>query len=174
VQSKAALTAARTAANAIYCPPALQAQIDTQSGVLHAEEKDYKTAYSYFFEAMEAFFSQESPLATQSLKHMLLCKIMTNASEEVPGLIDGKASKTGTLDELEAMRAIAEAYKERSLAKLIETMAKYPKELKEVGAFRAHPTCRTCTRRAQMGGAKEERAFGGLCMDLPLECQLGV
>lgn len=132
VQSKAALTSARTAANAIYCPPALQAQIDTQSGVLHAEEKDYKTAYSYFFEAMEAFFSQESPQAIHSLKHMLLCKIMTNASEEVPGLIDGKASKTGTVDELEAMRALAQAYKERSLAKLIETMAKYPKELKEV------------------------------------------
>jgi hypothetical protein len=30
------------------------------------------------------------------------------------------------------MRAIAEAYKERSLAKLVVTMQKFPKELKEV------------------------------------------
>ena len=69
----------------------LQAEIDTQSGTLHAEEKDYKTAFSYFFEAFEQFNALDDPKAVLSLKYMLLCKIMLSSAEEVPGMISSKA-----------------------------------------------------------------------------------
>lgn len=62
----------------MYCPPLLQAQLDLQSGAINADEKDYKTAYSYFFEAFEGFTQndEKDPRALRALKYMLLCKIM--------------------------------------------------------------------------------------------------
>lgn len=62
-----------------------------QSGTLHAEEKDYKTAFSYFLEAFEAFNALDDPKAVLALKYMLLTKIMTMEADDVPTIISSKA-----------------------------------------------------------------------------------
>ncbi len=67
-RSRAALTAARTAAGAIYCPPALQAAIDMQAGIINSQEKDFRTGFSYFVEAFDAFQNFDTPNAVLALK----------------------------------------------------------------------------------------------------------
>lgn len=55
------------------------AVVISDAGIIHAaEEKDWKTAYSYFFEAFEGYDSIDSPRAITALKYMLLCKIVLN------------------------------------------------------------------------------------------------
>lgn len=129
-KAKGSLTAARSAANSIYCPPALQAEIDIQSGVLCSEEEDYKTAYSYFFEGFEGFdTSNRTKSAAQCLKYMLMAKIMTNNAADVYTLINTKAGVKYAGREIEAIKAIADAHKLRSIHKFAAVKAKFGAEL---------------------------------------------
>ncbi|CAG8568109.1 4684_t:CDS:2, partial [Paraglomus occultum] len=124
-KSRAALTSARTSANAIYCPPLLQAALDMQSGILHAEDKDYKTAYSYFYETLEGYSSQDDPKAILALKYMLLCKIMLNLSQDVHAIIHGKLALRYAGREVDAMKAVATAHQNRSLNEFEKAIATY-------------------------------------------------
>ncbi|KAH7107706.1 proteasome regulatory particle subunit [Auriculariales sp. MPI-PUGE-AT-0066] len=138
-KAKAALTSARTAANAIYCPPHLQAALDLQSGILHAEDKDYKTAYSYFFETFENLSQQDDPKALNSLKYMLLCKIMLNLPEDVTSLLSIKlALRYAQLKEVESMRAVARAHQNRNLAEFEKALRDYREELSSDPTIRSH------------------------------------
>ncbi len=130
-KARAALTAARTAANAIYCPPLIQAQIDMQAGILHAEEKDYKTAYSYFYECFEGYSLQEDATATRALKYMLLCKIMTNAIDDIAQILTNKLALRCAGRDIDAIRAIAGAYRERSLKTFAAVQKQYHAEIVE-------------------------------------------
>jgi len=131
-KARAALTSARTTANSIYVPPKVQAQLDLQSGILHAsEEKDFKTAFSYFFEAFEQYDSVDDPMATKALKYMLMSKIMLQLPDEVTNLVSGKLALRHSGPDMEAMKAVALAAKGRSLKEFQEAVKVYSKQLEE-------------------------------------------
>merc|ERR1719510_2812383 len=131
-KARAALTSARTTANSIYVPPKIQAQLDLQAGILHAsEERDFKTAFSYFYEAFEQYDSVEEKNALIALKYMLMAKIMLNTPEEVQHIVSGKLALKYQGSEIEAMKEVAQASKNRSLAEFQSAVKKYAKQLEQ-------------------------------------------
>merc|ERR1711970_1004221 len=138
-KARAALTSARTTANSIYVPPKVQAQLDLQAGILHAaEEKDFKTAFSYFYEAFEGYDSINSSKALTALKYMLLSKIMLKLPEEVPNIVSGKLAVRYSGNHVDAMKEIALASSKRSLAKFNTALSTYKEELEGDMIVQAH------------------------------------
>ncbi|WFC99364.1 26S proteasome regulatory subunit rpn6 [Malassezia yamatoensis] len=137
-KAKAALTSARTAANSIYCPPLMQAQLDMQGGILHAEDKDYNTAASYFFETFEGFASMNDSRTLRALKYMLLCKIMLNQPQEVHSILEGKTASKYKGREVDVMKAVSKAQADRSLQAFEATLQEYKDELSNDPIVRSH------------------------------------
>lgn len=137
-KSRAALTASRTAANAVYVAPSLQADIDIQSGTLHAEEKDFKTAYSYFYEAFEQLTALDDSRAVSVLKYMLLCKIMAGEVGDVGGIISSKGGLKYAGPDVDALRAVAKAYANRSLDEFQAALGAFQAQLGDDPVVHGH------------------------------------
>lgn len=142
-KAKAALTASRTAANSIYCSTATVAELDLMSGILHCEDKDYKTAFSYFYESFENFHHLSAHSAFEKacrvLKYMLLSKIMLNLIDDVNNILNAKYTKESYQSrDIDAMSAIAEAYNSRSLLKFNAALREYKDELMGDELIRSH------------------------------------
>lgn len=142
-KSKASLTAARTAANSIYCPTATVAELDLMSGILHCEDKDYKTAFSYFYESFENFHNLSTHTSYDKacivLKYMLLSKIMLNLIDEVKTILNAKYTKeTYQSRGIDAMKEVAKAYNSRSLLDFNAAMRQYKEEIMGDELIRSH------------------------------------
>lgn len=143
-KARASLTSARTSANAIYCPSGTQAELDLMSGILHAEEKDFKTAYSYFYESFENYQVHKSSEENDArlikvLKYMMLCKIMLGSVDDINKLLKNKnCTEYANNKDIEAMKAVSVAHSHRSLKELEDCLKSYNKELTKDVIIRSH------------------------------------
>ncbi|CAD7925147.1 unnamed protein product [Amoebophrya sp. A25] len=139
-KARASLTAAKTNANAIHCPPLSQAEIDLWSGIVSLREKDPRTAFSYLYEAFEAFHVNKDESnytskdynhtrALQALRCQLLCRIMQDEPSACKQMVQQKNMLGYQMhDSVQAILQIAAAYEDRSLKKLEKVLAAHPVE----------------------------------------------
>ncbi|CAF4041828.1 unnamed protein product, partial [Rotaria sp. Silwood2] len=123
----------------IYTPPKLQASLNLQSGILHAaEDKDFKTAFSYFYEAFEGYDQINSNKGIVALKYMLLSKVMMNTPDDVNVLMSVKLALKYSGRDVDAMKAVAQASKKRSLADFQQALKDYKTELSDDPMVHSH------------------------------------
>jgi 26S proteasome regulatory subunit N6 len=110
-KAKASLTSVKTTAHQIYVVPHLQAEIDMMSGLIACDEKDYTTAYSYFYETFEGYRSLNDSRASSGFKYMLFSKIMDNMSDDALNLINSAVALKYQGRNVDAMKEVAQANK---------------------------------------------------------------
>lgn len=138
-KTRAALTSARTSAASVYTPPLSQAGLDMQSGMLHAEDRDFNTAFSYFIEAQEGYQSQDDTArATSALQYMPLCKIMLDLGDDVTSILASKQAQKCTGINLEVMKSVVRAHANRSLEEYEQALSNYRYELGSDVFIRSH------------------------------------
>lgn len=100
------------------------------SGILYAQDQDYKTAYSYFYEALEPLIAAKDNRAMNCFKYMILCKIMSNNKDDVNSLINGKFGLKYTGDSnITAMKMTADAHFKSSIVDLIQVFKDFKHEI---------------------------------------------
>jgi len=129
-KAKAALTASRASASSVYVNPDLQGDLDMMGGVIATEEQDYRTGFSYFFEAFEGCRLQkdDSGRTKKALNYMLLSKIMARKYKDVNSLISSKSALEYRSPEVDCLHSISKACKKRSIKELESVIEKFPIE----------------------------------------------
>ena len=133
-KSKAALTSVKTLISKVYVEPKLQANIDLQAGILAAHEKDFNLAYSYFFEAFDAYNipnQKRKNKALRAFQYMILSKIVGDHLDEVNNVVLSKQGKDYYGKEVEALRSIESAVREKSIKILKENIEKNKEYFKD-------------------------------------------
>src|SRR5258708_1362018 len=118
----------------------MQAEIDMMSGLIAADEKDYSTSYSYFYETFEGHRSMNDSRAGMSFKFMLFSKIMNKQPDDALNLINSSVALKYQTKDIEAMKEVALAYKQQNLLQFEKCKDIYKEELLDNPVIKRHFT----------------------------------
>lgn len=130
-KAKASLTAVKTAATTVNLHPAVQAEIDMLSGYIAAEEKDYSTGFSYFYESFQGLTSLKDPKAKSTLLYMIMCKILMKSNDDVFSILNSKLAVQHQGPQTDALKAIATASKNKSIVEFEKCINTYQSQLQD-------------------------------------------
>lgn len=138
-KAKAALTSVKTTANTIYIVPLLQAEIDLMSGLISCDERDYTTAYSYFYETFEGYRTMnQNEHAAHAFKYMIFSKVMNQTADDALALMNSSISLKYQNRDVEAMRSVAQAAKQQNLLMFEKCKQVYEFELQDDPVIKRH------------------------------------
>merc|ERR1719412_1120621 len=125
-KAQASLIACRASGSSTWIPHLLTAQIEQASGVLACLTGDYKTAFSFFYEAFEGFDTAGDRSPEGALVYMVLSKTVSGKHSEVPGILSGKNTLAyeGAMG-LKVCLDVAKAAKEKAVKELASVATKY-------------------------------------------------
>ncbi|KAF0266832.1 hypothetical protein FOG48_04017 [Hanseniaspora uvarum] len=142
VKAKNSLIACKTIIQSVYVNTLITAELDMLNGIIFCENKDYQTAYSYFYESFNSYYEEYIKLLNISndktrshnriqqvklakiyeillslLKYMILCKIMANKVTEIESIYTLQAYRDTFKEtkELNFIKDIVKAYTDNSL-----------------------------------------------------------
>lgn len=133
-KAKAALTSVKTLITKVYIEPKLQAKIDLHAGIIAAHEKDFGLAYSYFFESFDVYNIQTQRRKEKALRaftYMILSKLVGGQIEDINNIVIGKQGRNYYGKEVEALRSVEVAVKEKSIRLLKENIEKHKEYLQD-------------------------------------------
>jgi 26S proteasome regulatory subunit N6 len=125
-KAKAALTSVKTLCTKVYIEPKLQAEIDMHAGILSAQEKDFNLSYSYFYESFDVYnMLKRQQKALKAIQYMILSKIMSGSIDDVNNIVYGKQGQKYYGREIEALRGVEDAVRQKSVKLLKNCVDNY-------------------------------------------------
>ena len=125
-RAKSSLTACKMAASSIYVDAPTQAEIDVLSGIIYSYQRDFQMAFSFFYEAFDAFTQLKDRRSASALKYMVLMRILSGKHSEMQAIFNSHVVIDNWCEDLVVLKQVSDAFMKRDLSMLTNILKEFP------------------------------------------------